>query len=219
LSSPTYAIRSPLSCWLREEAARLRGRPRLLDVGCGLKPYYPFFADRVSEYVGVDAAHPAADLNGVVEDLPVPDASFDLVLCLQVLEHSQDPARAVHELRRVVAPGGRVLASTHGVYLYHPNPDDFWRWTHTGLARLFEENGDWSHVRVVPGGGTAAAVGMLVAVYANALARRAGLTLAGRALAAGVNSAAAALDRRFAPLREPRPGSLFANYHVTAVAP
>ena len=75
------------------------------------------------EYVGVDVVeNPAAELLGPVEALPVDDASFDVVLCTQVLEHCDDPAQAVRELRRVTAPGGRVLASTHGVQVYHPSP-------------------------------------------------------------------------------------------------
>ena len=48
---------------------------RILDVGCGVKPYYPFFAGVASEYVGVDVVeNPAADLLGSVEALPVEDA-------------------------------------------------------------------------------------------------------------------------------------------------
>ena len=70
-----------------------------------------------------------------VEALPVEDSSFDVVLCTQVLEHCDDPDQAVRELRRVTRPGGRVLASTHGVQVYHPSPEDYWRWTHTGLTR------------------------------------------------------------------------------------
>src|ERR687886_645662 len=135
-----------------------RARPyRVLDVGCGVKPYYPFFEPYASEYVGVDVVeNPAADLQGAVESLPVADASFDLVLCIQVLEHADDPVRAVRELRRVVAPGGAVLASTHGVQVYHPAPVDLWRWTHAGLDRLFRQNADWSSLSVRPSSGTTA---------------------------------------------------------------
>ncbi|RPH55393.1 MAG: methyltransferase domain-containing protein, partial [Acidobacteria bacterium] len=60
-----------------------------------------------------------------------------------LLEHVEDPARAVRELHRVTSPGGRVLASTHGVQVYHPSPTDYWRWTHAGLERLFRQNADW----------------------------------------------------------------------------
>ena len=217
ISSPTYAVRAPLAAWLREEAARRPHPYRVLDVGCGVKPYYPFFRDGASEYVGVDVVeNPAADLQGAVESLPVADASFDLVLCIQVLEHADDPARAVRELRRVVAPGGAVLASTHGVQVYHPAPVDLWRWTHAGLDRLFRENADWSSLSVRPSSGTTACLGMLVAIYADLLARRAHVPALGRALAAGLNRGAAALDRRSTDLREPRSGSLIANLHVVA---
>ena len=219
LSSPGYAVRRPLAGWLRAEAAQ-RADVRVLDVGCGVKPYYPFFADAAREYVGVDVVdNPAADLRGPIENLPVADGSFDVVVCTQVLEHADDPARAVRELRRVVAPGGRVLASTHGVQVYHPSPDDHWRWTHTGLERLFRENGDWSALTVRPASGTASCMSMLASIYLDLLARRAHVAPLGRTVVAALNRAGAALDRRSALLREPRPGALIANYHVVAEAP
>jgi SAM-dependent methyltransferase len=219
LRSPTYAVRAPLAQWLRDEAelARQRDpRPRLLDVGCGVKPYEPFFAGAVAEYVGVDVANPAAELEGTVEEIPVPDESFELVLCTQTLEHAEDPARAVRELRRVVAPGGRVLASTHGVQVYHPNPDDYWRWTHAGLERLFRENGSWSSITVTPGSGTTACLGMLVSTYIALLAKRVHAPVAGEPFIAAVNALARTIDRGSAELRRPSPGTIFANYHVTA---
>jgi SAM-dependent methyltransferase len=221
-TSPTYAVRAPLVRWLRKEAeqtARERGRVRILDVGSGPKPYEPLFAACAAEHVGVDLAE-GADLVGAVEDIPVPDASYDLVLCNQVLEHCDDPAQAVRELRRVTAPGGRVLASTHGVMVYHPNPQDLWRWTHAGLERLFRDNGDWSSLRVDPGSGTAACVGMLLGTSMHLLAKRLGAPALARPAIAAVNAGAEALDRRVAALREPRPGTVFANLHVVAgVAP
>ena len=214
LSSPTWAVRAPLARWLEEQAAVGEGAYRVLDVGCGPKPYYPFFAERASEYVGVDVVeNPAAELRGAVESLPVEDASFDLVLCTQVLEHSDDPAQAVRELRRVTAPGGRVLASTHGTQVYHPSPQDYWRWTHAGLARLFEENGEWQSVDVTPGAGTATTLAMLLGTYVEIAARRTPLS---RPPVWLLNRLGAALDARVRSLRDPVPGSLIANFHVVA---
>src|SRR5439155_13567981 len=115
LRSPTYAVRAPLARWLREEAdlaAKRERRPRLLDVGCGAKPYGPFFTDAVAEYVGVDVANPAAELEGTVEEIPVPDESFELVLCIQLLERALDPAWAGRGLCCVVAQSDRRTSWT-----------------------------------------------------------------------------------------------------------
>jgi SAM-dependent methyltransferase len=129
-----------------------------------------------------------------------------------------DPAAAVRELRRVVRPGGRVLASTHGIYPFHPNPDDLWRWTHTGLERLFRDNGDWSSVSVSAGAGTAATVAMLVAHLVDLLFKRAGVRPLGGPFIFALNAGGEALDRAVPMLSRPVPGSLAANYHVEAVA-
>jgi SAM-dependent methyltransferase len=220
---PTYAVRAPLVRWLGEEARRAHadlGRYRVLDVGCGQKPYEPLFAPYALAYVGVDPVeNPRAELRGPVEALPVEDGSFDLVLCNQVLEHCDDPAQAVKELRRVTAPGGRVLASTHGVMAYHPSPTDYWRWTHAGLAKLFGENAVWASVRVTPASGTTACLGMIASLYLDLALRRLRLGPLARPLVAAINTVAAAVDARSPLLREPGPGTLHANYHVVAEVP
>lgn len=214
-SSPTWSIRKPLADWLQAEGEHA-SRKRVLDVGCGVKPYLPYFSGATS-YVGVDVQdNPNADLHGAIEALPVDDGSFDVVLATQVLEHVDDPAAAVRELYRVTAPGGRVLASTHGVMVFHPNPVDHWRWTHTGLERLFATNADWSRVDVKPGAGTAACLGFLIADFVHLLFKRVHLAGAAGPLIAGLNSAAATIDTRVSLLREPVPGALFANLHLTA---
>jgi SAM-dependent methyltransferase len=219
-SMPTYAVRAPLVRWLAAEARRAHddlGAYRLLDVGCGEMPYRPLFAAYASTYVGVDPVeNPLAELRGPIEALPADDGSFDVVLCAQVLEHVDDPATGVRELHRVTAPGGRVLLSTHGTMVYHPNPVDLWRWTHAGLERLFANAGSWASVRVIPASGSTACVAMLTAIYLDHVLRRAHVTPLSRPLVAALNRTAAALDRRVDLLREPRPGTIAANYHVVA---
>jgi SAM-dependent methyltransferase len=217
---PTYAVRAPLVRWLRaqsEEAYGATGRYRVLDVGCGEKPYEPLFAPHADSYVGVDPVdNPRAELKGTVEALPVEDASFDVVLCNQLLAPCAAPARAVAELRRVTAPGGRALVTTHGVMPYHPSPTDYWRWTHAGLEKLFAENGTWASVRVTPASGTTACLGMLFAMYLDLGFRRVGLGFAAKPLVAAINTVATGIDGRSARLREPGPGGLFANFHIVA---
>jgi SAM-dependent methyltransferase len=211
---PGWSIRRPLAEWLRAEGAGAAGK-RVLDVGCGVKPYYPFFAGVASEYVGVDVVeNPAAELLGPVEALPVDDASFDVVLCTQVLEHSDDPAQAVRELHRVTRPGGRVLVSTHGVQVYHPSPVDYWRWTHEGLRRLFEQNATWAGLTVEPAAGTGSALAMLLGTYVEIALRRSVLA---RPPVMLLNKLGAFLDTRSSQLRDPVPGSLIPNLHVVAI--
>ena len=217
---PTYAVREPLVRWLAAEAARAErdlGRYRLLDVGCGEMPYLSLFDPHAREVVGLDnSENPHASLVGAIEAIPVEDASFDVVLCAQVLEHVDDPALGIAELSRVTRPGGRVLLSTHGTMVYHPNPVDLWRWTGAGLERLLRENGDWASVTVSAGSGTASSLAMLNAIYLEHLLRRTPLRPVRGAVVAGLNRLARAIDRRATVLSDERPGTLAANYHVVA---
>ena len=48
-------------------------------------------------------------VEGEIEDLPLPDASFDVVVLSQALHHAVHPARALAEARRILVPGGRLL--------------------------------------------------------------------------------------------------------------
>jgi SAM-dependent methyltransferase len=78
-----------------------------------------------------------ADLVGDIHDIPREDASFDTVICTEVLEHCRDPQRAVTEIHRVLRPGGVCVLSTRFLYRFHPTPHDYFRFTHEGLAELF----------------------------------------------------------------------------------
>ncbi len=61
------------------------------------------------EYLSADIADPAADVRLDIEDMDLPDAAFDTVLCCHVLEHVDD-RKALAEIRRVLTPGGRLVA-------------------------------------------------------------------------------------------------------------
>ena len=63
------------------------------------------------------------------------------MLSTQVLEHVRDPQVYLAECMRVLRPGGRLLLSTHGIMVYHPDPVDYWRWTGEGLKRAVEQAG------------------------------------------------------------------------------
>jgi SAM-dependent methyltransferase len=114
----------------------------VVDYGCADRPYVDFLPYGVN-YVGVDLpGNPKADLElGPDGTIPLPSGSVDLVMSTQVLEHVEDPRAYLAECARVLRPGGKLLLSTHGLMYYHPDPEDYWRWTCAGLRRLLEDQG------------------------------------------------------------------------------
>jgi SAM-dependent methyltransferase len=114
----------------------------VLDYGCAEVPYRHFFAAD-AEFVPADLpGNPDASLElNPDSTVPVPDGDFDVVLSTQVLEHVDDPRLYLAECFRVLRPGGQLLLSTHGVFAYHPDPEDYWRWTCAGLRRQVEQAG------------------------------------------------------------------------------
>ncbi len=162
---PTW--RSPLYLhlrpgWLALEAALGSCEGRVLDVGCGMQPYRAMLGPGVTEYVGLDreGALTKPTLVGCAEELPVPDASFDVVLATMMLEHVVDPRRVLAEARRVQRPGGRRVLTVPAVWPAHEVPHDYWRFTRFGLEQLLSELGFAGPV--VRLGGLWAVVGQMI---------------------------------------------------------
>jgi SAM-dependent methyltransferase len=114
----------------------------VLDYGCADRPYRQFLPAGV-RYIGADLeGNPEADLTLSPDGrVPIENESCDAVLSTQVLEHVGDPELYLAECFRVLRPGGRLLLSTHGVFPYHPDPVDLWRWTCAGLRTAVEQAG------------------------------------------------------------------------------
>jgi SAM-dependent methyltransferase len=121
---------------------RVGGGDRILDYGCADVPYRSFF-DAAADYVAADLpGNPHADVELLADGtLPCADREFDAVLSTQVLEHVADPRTYLAEAFRVLRPGGRILLSTHGTFIYHADPVDLWRWTCDGLRVEVERPG------------------------------------------------------------------------------
>ena len=101
-------------------AARHPGGGTLLDVGCGSGRLWPWVRDRFDRYVGVDAVRydgfppegefHAADLDR--GEVPLPDASADVVAAVETVEHLENPRAFVRTLARLARPGGWVIVTT-----------------------------------------------------------------------------------------------------------
>jgi SAM-dependent methyltransferase len=129
---------------IRRLALPADGSTRILDAGCGsgrtLDDLRAFGAvvgiDATPECVAATRARGHDVVEAPVESLPFEDATFDLVTCLDVLEHTEDDIQAARELRRVARPGGYVLVTvpayprlwsvhdeTHGHHRRYRRPD------------------------------------------------------------------------------------------------
>jgi SAM-dependent methyltransferase len=135
---------------LRQEIERIiasyvasRAKGLLLDYGCGNMPYRRLFEDHVASYVGCDfPGNEIADrLLNSARELPFAAETADYVLSTQVLEHVDNPDSYLRECWRVLSTDGLLILSTHGVWQYHPDPTDYWRWTSQGLKRIVEDIG------------------------------------------------------------------------------
>ena len=137
--------------------AAIADRPlgRVLDVGTGTGRMLQLLAGRADRAVGLDSSHSMlsvaranlerSDLGnwelrqGDVHSPPLDTASFDLVVIHQVLHYLDDPARAIAEAARLVAPGGRLL-----VVDFAPHQHDFLRAAaHRRLGFTHQQLADW----------------------------------------------------------------------------
>ncbi len=83
-------------------------------------------------------AGPGVDFVADVSALPFEDASYDIILSTQVLEHVREPQRVVSEMARVLKPGGHLFLTTPQSSPLHNLPYNYFNFTNLGLRILFE---------------------------------------------------------------------------------
>lgn len=151
------------------EVSAAFGARQVVDIGCGSGHLLRALSDRTpgARFVGVDFSenairrarnvlHEARWLVGDAYAPPLKEASFDLVLCTEVLEHLERPREALDALVRLCAPDGRVVLTV---------PDgevDRWEghvnfWSETDLASFLKPVGR-SEILRIEGGRTLLAV-------------------------------------------------------------
>jgi SAM-dependent methyltransferase len=153
---------------IAEQAAKLPPQLHsLLDVGGKGKPYACFFAGRVANHFVLDVA-PAysVDVVGDARSMPLADASMDVVLITQVLEHVPEPIAVIAEIRRVLKPGGTLLLSVPSIFPQHGSPGDYWRYMPQGLEWILR---DFRSVTVRGEAGTVPSIFLILNVYLQLL--------------------------------------------------
>lgn len=143
LANPFYFARKGLFRSIESLSPHVTGR--VLDVGCGSKPYRELF--NCEEYVGLEiespqnAKHKSADFFYDGKTFPFPDATFDSVLLSQVLEHVFTPLDFMKEVHRVLKPGGALLLTVPFVWDEHEQPFDYARYSSFGLSDILRRSG------------------------------------------------------------------------------
>jgi SAM-dependent methyltransferase len=127
----------------------------ILDVGCGLGDVLAMLPDGYRlhgmEYARSNVERASRRLGdravireGSIYEIPWPDESMDAALCLEVIEHIEDDARAVRDIRRVLKPGGFLIAAVPYTF-YWPQymrlMGHFRHYSRTTFGRLLADNG------------------------------------------------------------------------------
>lgn len=126
-------------------------KSKIVDIGGGLRidekrnnrkmdlPWLTPYLDKV-EYIVLDKVKDYnPDIVGDIHDLPFEDNSLDAILCLSVLEHVEEPQKAVKEMYRCLKPGGYCYIDVPFIFYYHPMKGyykDFYRFTKDGLEYM-----------------------------------------------------------------------------------
>lgn len=127
-----------------KEAINNFTKGKLLDLGCGNKPYKEWYQPLATETTGCDATQSTEQLVDTIclaTDLPYDTNSFDTVISTQVLEHVYDHHSMIKEAYRVLKPQGNIILTVPFTWELHEEPYDFFRISKHGLKELFEEAG------------------------------------------------------------------------------
>jgi SAM-dependent methyltransferase len=128
---------------------------KLIDIGCGNKPYEQILSSHVTEYLGCDIIQSSdnrVDILCPANNIPVNANSFDTVISTQTIEHVEDAQGLVNEAFRILNKDGYFILSGPQYWPLHEEPYDFFRYTRYGFKYLLEKAG-FEVVFIIPNGG------------------------------------------------------------------
>jgi len=141
--NPFFFIRLRLFLKLRKFAPQVDGK--LLDFGCGRKPYKNLFIN-VKEYIGVDIAqtghdHQLSEIDVFYDgqNLPFPEESFESIFTSEVFEHVFNLNDILDELHRVLKKDGKILITIPFMWGEHEKPYDYARYTSFAIRDILEK--------------------------------------------------------------------------------
>lgn len=130
---------------------------RVLDAGAGSCPYKHYFSE--AKYESTDfpdifkkSHRNRHDFICDLCDIPKPDNSYDVIICTQVLEHIEEPQKAINDFYRVLKPNGKLFLTAPQGWGLHGQPYHFFNFTIYGLKSLFQKAG-FEIIFIKPRGG------------------------------------------------------------------
>lgn len=117
---------------------------KLLDIGCGNKPYLSLQPLVVEEYIGCDIVQSSERLVDIICEataIPLPDNCFDTIVSTQTIEHVYDHKKMLQEANRLLRSGGVIILSGPMYWPLHEEPYDYYRFTKHGFRAILEEAG------------------------------------------------------------------------------
>ncbi len=109
---------------------------RVLDYGCGRSPYRGIVEAAGSEYIGYDRASFPANMSGVNLEPKTPRASFDTVLCTQVIQFHPEPLTMLEWFKTRLKRGGHLVITGPESWPNVNRGDDLFRFTLEGATHL-----------------------------------------------------------------------------------
>ncbi len=134
---------------------------RVLDIGCGTKPYTQGLSTKPGvQVIGIDIL-PAPQVDVLVAaqgPWPFSDNAIDSVLCTETLEHVVDLHRTLANIQRVMKPGGCLVITVPFLYNVHGQPHDFRRLTCEGLSAVLADGFEIAQISPLGGIGSVTSV-------------------------------------------------------------
>jgi SAM-dependent methyltransferase len=169
LMNPSHIMRKGIYSAIKRFAPEITGR--VLDFGCGSKPYEELF-DPLS-YTGVDIEisghdHATSKVDRFYDGhtIPFEDGAFDSVIAFEVFEHIFNVEEILGEVRRVLRPHGKLLLSIPFAWPEHEVPYDRARYTSFGIEKLLTDAG-FDVVHTVKTTTSVRAIAQLAIVYVS----------------------------------------------------
>jgi len=143
--NPAFIVRRRLLTGVRDISCKFIGG-KLLDIGCGSKPYEHLF--KVNNYIGIDVEVSGHNHNSSKVDkffdgrsIPYGDDEFDWIFTSEVFEHVFNLEDLLSEITRVLTPGGKLAITCPFIWEEHEQPYDFARYTSFGLHDIITKHG------------------------------------------------------------------------------